>query len=285
MIRVRLKFRHQVINAGWSDSYWLNTNDMSVAYSRAFDLRRLLLDLVGRNTGIEGFVLTRRPILAGEAGADRASYPAKFKFTPPGTALYVNPGGMDTSDFPTNCVVFNPLGQIGSNVKSFWFLNGVPDNLIAPSGEINDTPEWRTRRNAFRNFCTDTNNKVALVSRDPATPQFQISAFDAITGVVTTTAAHGYVRNDMVSIHAYPAGQRYPNKRWRINDVPNATSFRLRGWDPPASFLGGVSVGAPYVKKVVYVTRDVDSFGDEFSSKRNVGRPSRRLTGRRTTRK
>lgn len=285
MTRVSFVYRHIAVNSGWSDTYWNTHNTLSDVKTAATDLRGKLMALVGRQTFIERIRYTRIADPFSDPPVSRATELDRYLFTPTADQPLPNPGGVDVSDFPTTCLVIPHEAPFGDGRRAFHFLNGIPDNQVNLDGEYRPSSAYKRRVEELIALLHKTAEGWRLRSQDQSATKFGVRTLVKATGVLTTSVAHTFVRGDLVQLQGFPAGARYANRKWRVGDAPTATTIVLKGWDPPASFPDVDWMGTTTARRVRYVLAEIDHFGAIFAGERKVGRPTKRLTGRRTIRK
>lgn len=261
---------------GWSENFWSRTyttiTDQSITAAR--DLISVCYAAKGKQTINTGFRLS---LWNANGSPQRISQLFDVQLTENNPNQKVE----NESDYPT--IAFLLVGASTEPVRRTqqWF-RGVWDDAVMSGGRIRAEIGNQERNQIIQNLNTNWGIRI----RQPNTPaRVGISVFQATTGTITTTAAHGLVVEDRVALYGLEASSpdlQDPNQTWTVASVPNASSFTIQGWRANTEHVVYTRPTSKMQKIVFTVSSAKWSFTRTTS--RQVGRPFGSPSGRRRRR-
>lgn len=249
---------------GWSENFWNSGSDKSVVAATAKTFGRMLLNLKGNGTI---WTVTRCSDVNNFRNVDIDDNPV---FNAP-------PDSIDSGDW-SDLVSVSGLLRMTTNTgnpTSQW-MKSLCD------GDIRGGARWLprgaslTRANAIFNHLTTAGNAWALRVLDPANQRKPIQ--NATNAGVITSTGHGLVSNDITRISRVQGNGNW-NGLWTVARIDD-NSFSLVSYVPPAG-VTVVYIGKGSSRKQVHIYPAIQTAKIVRVTKRNTGRPSNLLSGRR----
>lgn len=250
-------------NAGWSENFWHSAGTLPTALEAAEKLRKLLVPIHGTQTVLSA--LTVR-----DAANNRV---AKNIIYEPNQ---LDPSVAGDSDYPTTSLLLKLTDNSGDYYTKQW-IKGIPDDITLKG--FYKPGELQKKIEAVLKHLGSEGNGWQLRVTDKANVWKQVQGCSN-AGVVTITA-HGYANNDVIRISKI-GGVGPINGLWKIMNVTADTFFPV-GFQALAAPAGWDGKGR--CKKSVMTFKQCKLVEVLGISKRNVGRPSNQLSGRRRTRR
>lgn len=263
--RIGFRFVQQSSKLGsWTENFWLDTDDQTVAITEANNLRLQLNNAKGAQVYCPSYRVSK-------VGTFRASEQILFPTAAPvasNIALY-------DADYPTTKLLLEFRSSTNKTVQ--WF-GGLVDGWISASGNYvanGTSAQWM---NQFFARLTGPQAPWSIRVLDPNRPTFLVKAIDPATGIVTTNT-NTFPADARVRIKGV-RGLTQANAVWRIT-VITSTSFSLNGWIPTTTLM---TKGDPTVRQQTYTFQKIVRTRIVRSTSHKVGKMPDQLSGKATSR-
>jgi hypothetical protein len=265
--------------AGWTTNFWNTASTLENALTAASLLAPLLQKVAGKQA-ILGWYTARIVYQPGIPSIRLVA--SKYLIKPGGPPNQL----AEDADYPTTALLMELRATTGESVRET--IRSLPDDATSKGGWY--TPQQNTA-NDFKALFTElarAGSGWCLMTHDAAFKPKPIQGFSTSTGIVSC-AGHGFDAGDVILIGGRGIGASpRVNGQWRVKDRNSANTFTLQGWKNTV-IDQDLHLDSAYAmqkvmsaKAIAYDPAKQLSSQTSFITKRDVGRPKRVLTGRRT---
>lgn len=265
----RVTYFFEAGKVGWSENYYLNAADATLAQKAEAALARSRINLCSPVDASGPYLTHARITPLDPAGPSQIF--THYIHSP----YFVE----DIADMPWTGIYANTTDVNGKTLKRL--LRGVPDfSTLQPWFSPSDVAQWNQQFNVFRvsllNDGWAHRVKQQIRANDKVITALSI---DATTGYLkVTTAAHGLANTDTISFRKVKANKPVTGEHPII--VVDSSNFLIPGCWPGTITFGGVG----WWFKNVWLYPDINAARVGRKGKRDTGRPFGLLRGRRPKR-
>lgn len=306
---VSFNFSQQVSRSGgWWEDYWNNATDLGTVLTEAAALVPLLQAIHGEDTDLNAYRASMVPISGDSFSPTSPFVPlsqlVNLVIGPPPSSL-----GNDFSDYPTTALELQVASTGTPQRVTRQWIRGISDAITDNGGFL--TPGGSARYSGgigpFLTALCATGTHWSVHVRDLTPVKQTIQNFDLSNGTYTMAAAHGFTVGQQVQVYKVGINccgrngltKKVPldaaNGLKTVASVTTTTWTATQPWTAPVAPLPVVNCAGARAGAVSFVMPHLDAqvpSTNRFSgaqivrvTKKNVGRPSLVLTGRRKTRR
>lgn len=263
--RVSVVFQQQAsVATSWTENFWNAASDYNKCYAQAVAMKQAL-NAVHGSQAFSNYI--------------RISYwPRGRKLK--GVSYPTAAPGIDTeegnADFPTTAYLVSSTDADG-NYTQQW-LKGIQDSSVGNGGRYVANAIMPVAFKALKKEICLASNNWCIRILDPAQTGKTIISIDAALGLINAPA-HGYtvgstIKGRVSGVLNYPlAGGTH----WLY--VVDADTLQYYPWTAATGVT--VKLGNAKVKNLTYILNPITDFILERVTKKNVGRPTRVLSGKK----
>ena len=274
IFRVKYTFVQQGdLAGGWTMSFWNKSTDITLVETQARELRSILDQITGSDTKIPAMTIQ---LVAIKRRTKSIGFPAE--------AVVVG-APAKPSDLQTSAALLK-LSD-GGLVNVTMSMRGIPDDVIALGGRLQpaaagwnlSVPKLRTALAGGPNVATPWVLRV----QDNLQLEHTITAIDPTTRLIRAPL-HGIAAGDVVLVRV--KGVKSPRTYNGQILVQGIDTNQLEVFNAPIDpTLPPAVFNKASLRKVIYTSADIKEVTFVRAMKRDVGRPTLVLTGRRKTRR